>query len=172
MYFMKKAFLLFIACSMLNTYCYSQKMTPTKLGTMLETISDSIVSNTSQWQFIIKNTPFVAIADSTHNRMRIMSPIIESNNLSEELKTASLMANFHTALDVKYAISDGILWSVYIHPLKELTENQVLDAVSQVYYAKVNFGTTFSSTSLVFPGKKPKKENPKSTKKNKLIDKM
>ena len=110
-------------------------MTPTKLGTMLETISDSIVNKSSQWQFIIKNTPFIAIADSTHNRMRIMSPIIQSDKLSENLKTASLMANFHTALDVKYAISDDILWSVFIHPLKELSEKQVIDAVAQVYNA-------------------------------------
>lgn len=136
-------------------------MTPSKLGTMLEKISDSIVSQKTQWRFIIKNVPFITIADSTHNRMRIMSPIVESDKLSEELKTASLMANFHTALDVKYAISDNVLWSVFIHPLKELTEDQVLDAVSQVYYAKVNFGTTFSSTSLVFPGKKPEKQSEK-----------
>lgn len=136
-------------------------MTPSKLGTMLEKISDSIVSQKTQWRFIIKNVPFITIADSTHNRMRIMSPVVESGKLSEELKTASLMANFHTALDVKYAISDNVLWSVFIHPLKELTEDQVLDAVSQVYYAKVNFGTTFSSTSLVFPGKKPEKKSEK-----------
>ena len=136
-------------------------MTPSKLGTMLEKISDSIVSQKTQWRFIIKNVPFITIADSTHNRMRIMSPVVESDKLSEELKTASLMANFHTALDVKYAISDNVLWSVFIHPLKELTEDQVLDAVSQVYYAKVNFGTTFSSTSLVFPGKKPEKKSEK-----------
>ncbi len=168
---MKKATLIFLF-TIFSINSYSQQMTPTKLGEMLESISDSIISHKSQWRFIIKNTPFITIADSTHNRMRIMSPIIESNKLSEELKTASLMANFHTALDVKYAISDNVLWSVYIHPLKELTEDQVLDAVSQVYYAKVNFGTTFSSTSLVFPGKKPKKKEEKPNKSKQLIDKM
>lgn len=146
-------------------------MTPSKLGAILEKISDSIVSQKTQWRFIIKNVPFITIADSTHNRMRIMSPIVESDKLSEELKTASLMANFHTALDVKYAISDNVLWSVFIHPLMELTEDQVLDAVSQVYYAKVNFGTTFSSTSLVFPGKKPEKK-PEKPKIKRLTEKI
>ncbi len=141
-------------------------MTLTKLGEIFEHASDSIVSQKPQWRFMIKNIPFIAIADSTHNRMRIISPIGESDKLDEELKTASLMANFHTALDVKYAISDNILWSVFIHPLKELSEDQVYDAISQVFYAHVNFGTTFSSTSLVFPGskrppKKPKKEEKK-----------
>ncbi len=81
-----------------NLTCFGQElMTPSKLGTILEKISDSIVSQKTQWRFIIKNVPFITISDSTHNRMRIMSPIVESDKLSEELKTASLMANFHTA---------------------------------------------------------------------------
>ena len=146
-----------------STYLlFGQNMTPTKLSGIFESSSDSIVTNKSRWNFIIKNIAFVAIADSTHNRMRIMSPIIEVDRLSEDLKTASLMANFHTALDIKYAISDDILWSVFIHPLKELSENQVLDAISQVFYGNVNFGTTFSSTSLVFPGNVRKKPEKKS----------
>ncbi|CAL2085770.1 hypothetical protein [Tenacibaculum sp. 190524A05c] len=169
---MKKATFILLLTAFTTINSYSQQMTPTKLGEMLEAISDSIISTKTQWRFIIKNTPFITIADSTHNRMRIMSPIADSNKLNEELKTASLMANFHTALDVKYAISDNVLWSVYIHPLKELTEDQLLDAVSQVYYAKVNFGTTFSSTSLVFPGKKPKRKEEQPKKSKQLIDKM
>ena len=143
------------------TLTFGQNMTITKLGEIFESSSDSIIVNKSRWSFMIREIPFVAIADSTYNRMRIMSPIIEIERLSEELKTASLMANFHTALDIKYAISDDILWSVFIHPLKELSEDQVLDAISQVFYGNVNFGTTFSSTSLVFPGnarKKPEKK--------------
>ncbi|CAL2102786.1 conserved exported protein of unknown function [Tenacibaculum sp. 190130A14a] len=150
---------------------YSQNMTPTKLNNVLTSVSDSIIQLNNQWKFSIKGVPFICIADSTHNRMRIISPIAHSNKLTEELKTASLIANFHTALDVKYAITDDILWSVFIHPLKELSEAQLLDAMSQVYYANVTFGTTFSSTALVFPGKKPKPKPPIQKNKN-LINKI
>jgi len=66
------------------------------------------------------------------------------------------LANFHTALDIKYAISDDVLWSAFIHPLRELTVAQVKDALSQVYYANITFGTTYTSTDLVFPGKAKK----------------
>ena len=66
------------------------------------------------------------------------------------------MANFHSALDLKYAISDDVLWSTFIHPLRELTVAQVKDAVSQVYYANRTFGTTYTSTDLVFPWKAKK----------------
>lgn len=170
---MKKIFTSLVFTLTFFVASYGQKMTPTKLGEILERSSDSIISQKPQWRFIIKNIPFIAIADSTHNRMRIISPIGESDKLDEGLKTASLMANFHTALDVKYAISDNILWSVFIHPLKELTEEQIYDAISQVYYAHVNFGTTFSSTSLVFPGnKRPPKKVEEKKEKKKLMDRF
>jgi hypothetical protein len=134
-------------------------MNLTKLGKILDEVSDSIQSNRSQWNFKIKDVFFICIADSIHNRMRIISPISDSDMLDEKLKESALIANFHTALDIKYAISDNILWAVFIHPLKELTQQQVIDAISQTYYGNINFGTTFSSTSLVFPGRKsPKKE--------------
>ena len=167
-----KKFIAFLILTMSISFSIqAQDMTLSKLEKIFENASDSIVSQKPQWRFLIKNIPFIAIADSTHNRMRIISPIGESDKLNEELKTASLMANFHTALDVKYAISDNILWSVFIHPLKELTEDQVYDAVSQVYYAHVNFGTTFSSTSLVFPGNKRPQKKPKKVEK-KILKKI
>lgn len=161
---MKKLFFLIIIFSAFQN-SKAQKMSLDKLNTMLLTVSDSIVSNKNQWQFKIKDVFFISIADSTHNRMRIMSPISKSDLINKDLKEAALIANFHTALDVKYAISDDVLWCVFIHPLKELTEHQVLDAISQVYYGSINFGTTFSSTSLVFPGKKPNKKQPKKVEK-------
>lgn len=160
-----------IAFLIVVTSVYGQDMSLSKLNSMLTSVSDSIIKTNNQWRFKIKEVPFLCIADSTHNRMRIISPIINSNKLTEELKTASLIANFHTALDVKYAITDDILWSVFIHPLQELSEKQLLNAIAQVYYANVNFGTTFSSTSLVFPGKRPQPRPIKEKNKN-LINKI
>lgn len=144
-----KKFAIFL---LLPLFSFSQNMDNQKLDTIYKTVSDSIQGNIGGWQFYIKQTPLISITDENHNRMRIISPIADSNTLNEELIKACLVANFHTALDVKYAVSDGVLWSVFIHPLKELSEDQVKDAVSQVYYANINFGTTFASTSLTFPG--------------------
>lgn len=157
---MKKAL---IICMFFVGYqlSFSQNMTSSKLGTILTQMSDSIQGNNGRWQFKIKEVVFMCITDSKHNRMRIISPITEAERLTEKLKSAALVANFHSALDVKYAIAEDILWSVFIHPLKELSEAQVKDAVSQVYSANVTFGTTFSSTTLVFPGSEKKKETPK-----------
>jgi len=152
---------------------FSQEMTLTKLNEIIKEAGDNVELNGSRWNFLINKKPLIVIADSTHNRMRIISPIMEIDKLSEELKTASLMANFHTALDIKYAITDGILWSIYVHPLKELTKGQVIDAMSQVYYGNANFGTTFSSTSLVFPGRRSNNKEPEKKKEdNKIIEKI
>jgi hypothetical protein len=137
---------------MLPILCNAQDMNNEKLEEIYTASSDSINGKLGGWQFFIKNIPIISITDENHNRMRIISPIREANNLSEDLIQAALVANFHTALDVKYAVSEGILWSVFIHPLKELTTHQVEDAVSQVYHANINFGSSFASTSLSFPG--------------------
>jgi hypothetical protein len=134
----------------------SQNMDNATLENIFTTISDTIQGKSGRWQFMIKDVMFVCLTDTANNRMRIISPITETNQLDEDTKTLLLLANFHTALDVKYAISDDVLWSVFIHPLKELTKDQVEDAVSQVYYANITFGTSFTSTNLMFPGKQKK----------------
>lgn len=141
-----------------------QNMTNQRLNEIYTSVSDSIQGRSGAWQFQIKDVVFISLTDSINNRMRIISPVIEEKQLDTDLLKASLIANFHTALDVKYAISDGVLWASFIHPLKELSDEQIRDAISQVYYANVNFGTTFASTSLVFPGgsKEKEKEKPKN----------
>lgn len=126
-----------------------------QLEELLTLHADSIQGQSGRWQLLVKEMPMVVLTDETNDRMRIIAPIIESSKLDEGLLLDCLTANFHSALDVKYAISDGLLWSVYVHPLSPLTEMEVESAVNQVYAAAVTFGTTFSSTPLLFGGNQP-----------------
>ena len=74
------------------------------------------------WNFDYEDRFMLCFTDESYNRMRIISPVADVTKLDNiELENA-LIANFHSALDVKYAISEDILWSVFIHPLKELSE--------------------------------------------------
>ena len=50
------------------------------------------------------------------------------------------------------AISEGMLYSAYIHPLSPLTDDEVLSAIAQVAKANITFGTEYSSGALVFGG--------------------
>ncbi len=154
---MKQAFYLFF---FISYSIVAQEMSVEKLGEIISTKADSLQMNGNSWEFTYKDKILICIADKKANRMRIISPIAKKEQLTEELITNSLIANFHTALDVKYAISDDILWSVFTHPLKELTTHQVEDAISQVYYANLTFGTIYSSTSFTFPGNTRKEKIP------------
>ncbi|MFK7747859.1 MAG: hypothetical protein AB8B65_05690 [Kordia sp.] len=161
---MKK--ILVITVFMLSfSWLSAQNMNNTKLGEILTKHADTIQRQTGNWRFAINDKLFVCLTDEKNNRMRIMSPITEVSNVDETILKNCLTANFHTALDVKYAISDAIIWSVFIHPLKELSDAQVIDAISQVYNANYTFGTIYSSTNLSFPGAiGQEKEQPKEIK--------
>ena len=94
----------------------------------------------------------IVITDETHNRMRVMTAVIDESDLTHEDRRVVLAANFDRALDAKYAVSKGHLWSVFMHPLVELSDEQFLDAVNQVKTLADNYGTTYSSSDLVFGG--------------------
>lgn len=146
----------------------AQKMSPEKLIEIIEEESDTLVQNGNSVQFLINERMLVLIYDENANRMRIISPIVEREMIGEEELLNAMVANFHTALDVKYALSDEVIWSVFIHPLQELSENQAVDAIWQVYSAAQTFGGSYTSTNLTFPGntqKKEEKEVPKTLKK-------
>ncbi len=123
-----------------------------KMDEIIRRVADTVEGIPGRWQFMIKDRIMIAITDANANRMRIISPIAEVSQLDEEYKTKALTANFHTVLDAKYAISDGYIYSIFVHPLKELTEAQLEDAIKQVYFANVTFGSIYTSTDLYFPG--------------------
>ena len=136
-------------------------MNPKKLVELIERVTDNFEINGNSFRFVYKEVFLLTIYDENANRMRIISPIVERTELEEDELLNALVANFHSVLDVKYALSDEIIWSVFTHPLKELSEHQILDAIDQVYTANVTFGTTYSSTSLLFPGNTKKKDTPR-----------
>ena len=117
----------------------------------MSTLTDKVEGVQGNWKFIIDSVIFICLTDEFHNRMRIISPIAKIEDITNEHIQKCMEANFHTALDIRYAFSDGIVWAAFIHPLKELTEEQVKDAVNQVYSGVKTFGTYYSSGSLSFP---------------------
>lgn len=132
----------------------AQKMNNAKLEKVLEQNSDSLTGNPGYWQFKHEQVWMITVTDEKNNRMRIITPIVKIDELDKEILLQALEANFHTVLDVKYAISDEILWAAFLHPLKELTEEQVKNAIKQLYYSSLTFGTTFNGGELVFPANK------------------
>ncbi len=160
---MKRSFLvaLVVLCLIATEQVYSQNMTNDKLERIVRSMADSIQGKSGNWQFLVKDRMFICVTDAQNNRMRIMSPIVEQKTLAYSDMLKVMEANFHTALDVKYAIAHDLLWSVFIHPLRELTSEQVVDAIQQVYVAAMTYGSSYSSSSLSFPDRRKEKQTQK-----------
>ncbi len=153
----------------LSTFITNAQMTNQRLEMILTGEVDTIEGVSGRWQMTLQELPMIVLTDSINDRMRIIAPIIETSKLDEELLLDCLTANFHSALDVKYAISDNLLWSVYIHPLSPLSDREVISAVQQVFAAAATFGTSFSSTPLLFGGGNAQSQEAIPAKKDSLI---
>ena len=126
------------------------KMTVEKLQELLKVESKIIEGQLGNWQVNYKGLPMIVVTDVSANRMRIISPIIEEKKLTAEDLRKLMQANFSAALDAKYAIYQEVLWSSFAHPLGDLTEVELKDALTQVFNLVRNYGTTYSSTGVVF----------------------
>lgn len=103
-----------------------------------------------QWMFQVEQMPLMVLADQQHDRMRLLTPVADAAGLDKETLLTILQANFDRTLDGRYAIWKGQVWSVYLHPLSSLTQQQFDAAVEQVMSLRKNFGTTYASSELVF----------------------
>lgn len=142
--------LLFLAL-VLSLPSFSQ-MNNDRLEELLGQQVDSLIGTPGRWQATYEELPIMIVTDETNDRMRIVAPIVEVDKLDKEVLLDCLAANFHSVLDVKYAISNDIMWCVYIHPLSPLTAEELKSAIEQVYYGAITFGTTYTSTQLLFGG--------------------
>ena len=92
------------------------------------------------------------IYDVQHDRMRIITPVAARGNITEDQLEKAMEANFHTALDARYALNKGILYAAFIHPLSALTKGQLESALEQTATLAATFGKEYSSGNLIFRG--------------------
>ena len=84
------------------------------------------------------------------NRMRIVVQIGDASTLSQPQLLTLLEANYHTALDARYAVTDDVIVATFIHPLRELTLTQFILGIYQSVHCAETYGTDFSGGTLVF----------------------
>ena len=104
------------------------------------------------WLLYYRERIVFVLCDAEHNRLRIFTPITESKYVTPQEMEKMLEANFQSALDAKYSIYEDFVASVFTHPLAELTEEQLIDALQQVVTLADNFGKSYSSSDLLFGG--------------------
>ncbi|MBV1910923.1 MAG: hypothetical protein KUG78_16610 [Kangiellaceae bacterium] len=154
--------LLFISsCSEVNQADISnesnQRMNPEKLYQIILSYAQDVEIKGNVIAFEYQNVSLICVWDANADRMRMLSPIANRSELTLNMVDAAMEANYHTVLDARYAVGDGVLYSAFIHPLSPITEQEVQSAIRQVAIAALTFGSSYSSGELVFPGNSAEK---------------
>jgi len=127
-------------------------MTLDRLDTILRALDPDLQSNGTMWQLNINEVQVLIVTDESADRMRAMTPVAKSDEVSTEDMQRILQANFDTALDARYALAKDILWSAFIHPLTPLEKDQLISGLGQVVNLAQSYGTLYSGGALQYGG--------------------
>lgn len=127
-------------------------MTLSDVNTILQQEANNLERpNPSQWKFQLQGQSMLVLADKQHNRIRVVAPITSTKDVNSKQVMNMLIANYHTSLDARYAVNQqGMVTSVFLHPLDSLQEDDLRSALSQVSELAATFGTEYSSRELNF----------------------
>lgn len=121
----------------------------------------NLQSQPGQLQFALDDRSMIVLLNEESDRMRIITPVVSANRLTPQQVQNILIANFHTTLDARYALTDGTLVSLFVHRLSSLQDNDFRSALYQVANLAESFGTTYSSGELIFgPNGQPRPRSP------------
>lgn len=129
-------------------------MTPERLGVLIARVGEDVsaAENGRAWAFRVSDRPVQVVVDPDADRMRILTPIAAVGALTPELMERLLQANFDTALDARYAIAQGALWGVFVHPLSPLDDGEFLSGLGQTVNIALTFGGSYTSGVLAYGG--------------------
>lgn len=150
-----KATLTFIVC-LFSSSGFAQesktqdKMTQKILHGLIAAVSEVEEQQDNYLQFRYNDVRMALISDTNADRMRLITPIVKVDEMDPQEVYIVLESNYHLALDARYATSNGVLYSVYIHPLSPLDENQVMSALRQVSTLAQTYGSHYTSGELNF----------------------
>ncbi len=99
----------------------------------------------NSFEFQIDDIPVLIVFDIRANRMRAMVPIRSADGMTPEEMQRVMQANFDSALDARYAVAQGRLWGIFIHPFKELERDQLISGVAQTVNVAKTYGTLYTS---------------------------
>ncbi|THH37155.1 hypothetical protein E4Z66_09510 [Aliishimia ponticola] len=103
-------------------------------------------------EFTLDDIPIIVVADIRADRMRAMVPIRSAEGLSPDELMRLMQANFDSALDARYAVAQGRLWGVFIHPLSPLEREQFLSGLVQTINLARTYGSAYSGGAMIFGG--------------------
>lgn len=127
-------------------------MTMARLGEIVLLLDPAAVARGPALEFTLDGIPIIVIADPRADRMRAMVPIASADGLTQADLMRMMQANFDSALDARYAVANGRLWGVFIHPLSPLEKDQFLSGLVQTITVAKTYGNAYSGGGAVFGG--------------------
>jgi hypothetical protein len=135
-----------------------QAMNNQRLQALIENVAEDLDGRPGFWEFTLQEYQVTVITDERADRMRIIVPVARAEDIGSEQMKRLMQTNFDSALDARYSIARGVLWSAFIHPLSALSDHQFIDGLAQTVNLAGTFGTSYSSGALVFGGGDSKRE--------------
>ncbi|MGF1544344.1 MAG: hypothetical protein ACFB00_07585 [Parvularculaceae bacterium] len=102
--------------------------------------------------FTVSGTPVLFVHDVNANRMRLMSPAANVAEVGADELMRLMQANFESALDARYGVASGIVWSTFIHPLSTLSSEEFVSGLGQVVNLVNSYGGSYNSGVFSFGG--------------------
>lgn len=127
-------------------------MTYERLGKILFALDPEAQPHGPGFELMISETRVFVVTDTNADRMRVMVPIRSADGLSQADMQRMMQANFDTALDARYAIANGRVWAVFLHPLLSLERDQLISGIAQTVNIALTYGTLYSSGGAQFGG--------------------
>ncbi len=123
-----------------------------QLLALVQTLDEEAELSANGATFKLADTTLTLVFDVNADRMRLVSAVGIEAALNEAQLRRLMQANFDSALDARYAIAQGLVWSTFIHPLTSLTQEDFISGLAQTVTLAQTYGTTFSSGIVVFGG--------------------
>jgi len=130
---------------MLSAQDAEPHMTLDRMGQIVEALDPQVSVLDAAFSFTIDDIPVLIVTDVRANRMRAMVPIRSADTMTAEELQRVMQANFDSALDARYAIAQGRLWGVYLHPFKELERDQLISGIAQTVNVAKTYGALYTS---------------------------
>ena len=127
-------------------------MTVDRLGEIILALDPDARRVGNQFQLTVADVPVLVISDPRADRMRAIVPIRSVEDIAPEEMIRMMQANFDSALDARYGIAQGRLWSAFIHPLSSLQKDEFISGVGQAVNLARTYGSLYSGGAMTFQG--------------------
>ena len=127
-------------------------MTYERLGKIIFALDPDAQPQGPGFRLSIGEVGVLVVTDAQADRMRAMVPIRDASEITAEDMMRMLQANFDSALDARYAVANGTLWAVFIHPLSPLEKNEFISGLGQTVNVARTYGSLYSGGGVQFGG--------------------